>query len=174
METRQNRAVFWFLAILVGLPLFFFLAFNVLWAYSWRDTTPRGPLTAATDWPEPIQDLHAALDASGADTSSFSVYLLYGQPAQVLSTVVCRVDIDDAAWDIVATKLDLQSIPNSDGIALHSGIAPSSDTSWWPATNSNSDYFASARLLAGDEADLYYVARDNDMNIAYVHYHFNF
>ena len=110
----------------------------------------------------------------GADTSSFSVYLLYGQPAQVLSTVVCRVDIDDAAWDIVATKLDLQSIPNSDGIALHSGIAPSSDTSWWPATNSNSDYFASARLLAGDEADLYYVARDNDMNIAYVHYHFNF
>ena len=174
METRQNRAVFWFLAVLVGLPLIFLVAFNVLWEYSCRDTTPRGPLTAVADWPEPIQDLHAALEASGADTSSFSVYLLYGQPGQVLSTVVCRVGIDDAGWDTIATKLELQSIPDSDGVALHSGIVPPSDASWWPDTNSNSEYFASARLLAGDEGDLYYAARNSEEHVAYVHYDFNF
>lgn len=174
METRANNAVLWLLAIVVGAPLLFSIAFNLLWAYSWRDTTPRGPLTAVTDWPEPIQDLHASLDASGADTSSFSVYLLYGQPGQVLSTVVCRIEIDDAGWGAIAGKLDLQPIPTAEGIALYSNIVASSDSSWWPATNSTSDYFASARLLAGDEGDLYYAARDSEKQIAYVHYYFNF
>jgi hypothetical protein len=174
METRQNRAAFWFVAILVGVPLLFLVAFYVQQAYSRRDTTSRGPLTAVADWPEPIQDLHAALEASGTDTSSFSVYLLYGQPEQVLSTVVCRVRVDDASWDTIATKLDLQQIPNSDGIDLHAAIVPLSDTSWWPATNSPSDYFASRRLLAGDEADLYQVARNNQTNVVYIYYQFNF
>lgn len=174
METGQTRSSLGFLAILISLPLLFCVALDILWAYNWRDTTPRGPLNAVADWPDPIQNLHVTLEASGADMSSFSVYLLYGQAGQVLSTVVCRVGVNDAGWDTIATKLDLQQIPNSDGIALHSAIVPMSDTTWWPATNSTSDYFASARMLAGDEADLYHAARDNQTNVAYIHYDFNF
>lgn len=175
MEPRNNRVILWSFALLIGVPLLFFAAFGVLWASWWfLDTTPRGPLTVASDWPEPIQDLHAALGASGADTSSFSVYLLQGQPAQLLSTVVCRVDVDDAGWDAIAAQLDLQPIPSSHGVAIHTTIVPLSDASWWPATDSESNYFASARLLAGDEADLYEAARDNDSNTAYIHYFFNF
>ena len=172
METRQKRAVFWLVAILVGTPLLFFFAFNILWAYSWRDTTPRGPLTNVADWPHPIQDLHASLKPHG--NSSFSLYLLYGQPGPYLSTAVCRVNVDDAAWDVIATQLDLKPIPKADGVALRSSIVSSSDATWWPATDSKSEYFASARLLAGDEGDLYRVARDHDANIAYIHYDFNF
>ena len=174
MENCNNRASLWLLAILLAVPLFLFVAFNSLWDYGWRDTTPRGPLPAVSDWPEPIQDFHTALMASGADTSSFSAYLLYGQPGQLLSTVVCRVDVDDVAWNTIVTNLDLQPIQKSDGVAMHSEIVQSSDTSWWPSTDSDSDYFASARLLAGDEADLYQAARNNDSDTAYIHYYFTF
>lgn len=174
MQIIQNRGVTWLFVVLVGLPFIVLVAFNALWEYSCTDPTQRRPLTAVADWPGPIQDLRTALEASGADTSSFSVYLLYGHPGQILSTVVCRVHIDDAGWDTVAAKLDLQSIPTSEGVALASEVVPSSDASWWPAINSNSAYFASARLIAGDEGDLYYAARDNEDHVAYVHYHFNF
>ena len=174
METRNNRASLWLLAIFLGTPFLLFVAFNVLYVYGWRDTTPRGPLSTTSDWPAPIQDFHSVLAASGADTSSFSVYLLYGQPGQVLSTVICRVDVDDAAWRTIAANLDLRPIPKSDGVALHSEVVQSSDASWWPSTDSDSDYFASARLLAGDEADLYQAARNNESGTAYIRYHFNF
>ena len=174
MENCNSRVSLWLLAVFLVVPLFLFVGFNSLWDYGWRDTTPRGVLSAVSDWPEPIQDFHTAQMVSGADTSSFSVYLLDGQPGQFLSTVVCRVDVDDVAWNTIVTNLYLQPIPKSDGVAMHSEIVQFSDTSWWPGTDSDSDYFASARRLAGDEADLYQAARNNDSDTAYIHYHFNF
>ena len=174
MENCNSRVSLWLLAVFLVVPLFLFVGFNSLWDYGWRDTTPCGVLSAVSDWPEPIQDFHTAQMVSGADTSSFSVYLLDGQPGQFLSTVVCRVDVDDVAWNTIVTNLYLQPIPKSDGVAMHSEIVQFSDTSWWPGTDSDSDYFASARLLAGDEADLYQAARNNDSDTAYIHYHFNF
>jgi hypothetical protein len=45
------------------------IAFDILWAHSWRDTTPCGPLTAVTDWPEPISTTKAAGWWSGSPAS---------------------------------------------------------------------------------------------------------
>ncbi|WP_442509864.1 hypothetical protein SH528x_001464 [Novipirellula sp. SH528] len=174
MAPPKSNAVLWFVAFIFAALLILFITFSNQWANGWRDTTPRGPLTAVTDWPEPIIELRASLNESGANTDGFSVYLLQGQPGQTLSTVVCRLPVDDATWDAIRRKLDLQLIPDANGDSMRSSIVPLSDASWWPESSPSVAYFASARLLAGDEADLYQAAHDSGSKMAYIHYHFNF
>jgi len=173
-DAPRIKTILIVVALVVGLAVCAVAAFVVLCSWTWRDTTPRGPLASVSDWPEPVQDLYASLNDAGVDTETFSVYLLYGQPGETLSTVVCRVDVDDTGWRAIQRKLDLQPIPDSDGKSLRDVIVSSADPSWWPPSTSHAQYFASARLLAGDEADLYYAARDLDSGRAFVHYHFNF
>lgn len=154
MATSRHYAILILLAVVVGVPACIWISVSLLRAYSWHDRTPRGPLVAQADWPEPIQELHASMSDTGADMESFSVYLLHGEPGQILSTVACRVDVDPAGWDAIRNKLDLQSIPDADGQSIYNAIVPLSDSTWWPSRSSISvKYFASARLLAGDEAE---------------------
>ena len=161
-------------ALLIGLPVCAMTTCNLMWWYSWRDNTPRGPLVNVTDWPEPIQDLYTSLGDAGIDTSSFSVYLLYGQPAQLSSSVACRMDTDETAWHKIQQKLDLDPISESHGESLRTLIIPRASPSWWPGEEDDVEYFASSHLLAGGEGDLYYAARDTNAGRAYVYYYFNF
>ena len=171
--SRSNVAVVLFLAA-VFCPTGLGLGWSILWEYSWRDTTPHGPLMKVTDWPRPISDLYASLNDSGVDTASFSVYLLHGQPGQTLSTVVCRIDIDDDGWETIRRSIELQPIPLSQCRQLRHLIASTAGAAWWPGEKDDAAYYASARRLAGDEGDLYYAAREKSTSRAFIHYHYNF
>lgn len=175
-EVRESTDFMLF--VLLGLLLFafvgFFISWPMLWAYSWRDTTQRGILANASDWPEPIQELKTALAASDSSPISFEVYLLFGERSSTLSTVVCRVPFRDETWEIIESKLDLQPVDSEFSDRLRDQVVAKSSDSWWTPTEHDADNFASARLLAGDEADLYICSIDRTSDMIYIHYHFNF
>jgi hypothetical protein len=173
-ETPRTHASANPLVLLIGVPLFGFLAFTFYLAYAWRDTTPRGELPNVSDWPEPIQDLYKVLSDQGADTKTFEVFLLHGQPAETLSTVVCRMKIDDDAWKTLQKTLKLQPISESIIYSLRRSIVDLAGPSWWPLSTAQAQYFACERSLAGDEGDLYCAAREPATGRVFIHYEFNF
>lgn len=160
--------------VLIGVSFCLFVTFYMYYAYQFRDTTPRGPLVTVNDWPEPIQELYASLNEAGVDTKSFSVWLLHGQPASTLSTVVCRIEVDDSGWAAIQEKLDLKPVSKSKGAVMRDLIVPRSDESWWPSSHRSVEYFISAHALAGGEGDLYSAARDKASGRAFIYYDFNF
>ena len=164
------------LLALGGIALALWIASEIMWARAWRDTTPRGPLNARTDWPEPVRDIQAALTDAGVNAASFEVYLLYGEPGQTLSTVVCRLDDSSAAMDSLQAQLHLKTVSRDNAFQwAGSQVLYYSATDWWPSDHEdNVEYFASERLIAGDEADLYVVARDTTTNRIFIHYNYNF
>jgi hypothetical protein len=131
-------------------------------------------LVVIADWPEPIQKLYSSLNASGLDTETFAVCLLDGQPANILATVVCRIQVDDPGWVTIPRHWTLQPIPRNDGESLRDSMVSKSDPSWWPPQSDSVEYFASASRLAGDEGDPYIAAHDTTSSRAYIHYFFNF
>jgi len=172
---RTNLVALMVLAIVVALPCGSLLVYEFGWMRSWRDTTVRQQLTAVEQWPEPIQELRADMQAAGIDTESFAVYLLYGEPRRTLTEVVCRMDCDERAWALLRDRFDLRSVPHAEGIWLHEKIVRVSSPEWWPSPEDEAvAYFASAHLLAGGEGPLYYAAYDPTAGRAFVHYHFNF
>ena len=159
-----------FLVACVG----FFAIWPMLWSYSWRDRTQRGILDNSSDWPEPIQELATAIASKSSNSKPIEVYLLYGQRASILSTVVCRMPFSDETWDTIESRLELRPVGPTFWAGLREQIVSKSSLSWWPPTDHNVDYFASARLLDGDESDLYVCAIDRVSEIIHIHYHFNF
>lgn len=161
---------------LITVPFVLWLAFNLMWAYAWRDMTPRGPLPAAADWPEPVRQLRAALAQSDVDVESFAVYLLYGQPGNLLSTVACRMDDSAGALDLLTARLRLQQI-DRDEVAGSLGreILACASSEWWPSEDDQAaEYFGSENLIAGEKDDQYVVARDRSRGLIFIHYYFNF
>jgi hypothetical protein len=157
----------------VGLVLVSPLILKVYVDYAWRDTTPVGPLPVIADWPEPIRDIHRAIENAGLDATQFQVCLLRGQPGWVDSAAVCRVPLSDPLLKVVATLLDLKTIPSSDAARIQSQVN-SRVSGWWPTSPVGIEYFACSHSLAGGEGPLYVVAVDSATNLLSIHYDFNF
>ena len=157
----------------VGLLLVSPLILKVYIEYAWRDTTPVGPLPAIADWPEPIRDIHRAIEDAGLDATQFQVCLLRGQPGWVDSAAVFRVPLSDPLLKVVTTLLDLKTIPSSDATRIQSQVN-SRVSGWWPTSSVGIEYFACSHSLAGGEGPLYVVAVDSTTRTLYVHYDFNF
>jgi hypothetical protein len=157
----------------VGLVLVSPLILKVYIDYAWRDTTPVGPLSVIADWPEPIRDIHRAIEDADLDVTQFQVCLLRGKPGWVDSTAVCRVPLSALLLTVVATALDLKTIPSSDATRIQSEVN-SRVSGWWPTSPVDVEYFACSHSLAGGEGPLYVVAVDSKSNKLYIHYHFNF
>ena len=157
----------------VGLALVSPLILKVYIDYAWRDTTPVGPLSAIADWPEPIRDIHRAIEDAGLDATQFQVCLLRGQPGWVDSAAVCRVPLSAPLLEVVATALDLKTISSNDATRIQSQVN-SRVSGWWPTSSVGIEYFACSHSLAGGEGPLYVVAVDSTTRTLYVHYEFNF
>lgn len=157
----------------VGLLLVSPLILKVYIEHAWRDTTPVGPLPAIADWPEPIRDIHRAIEEADLDVTQFQVCLLRGQPGWVDSAAVCRVPLSDPLLKVVTTLLDLKTIPSSDATRIQSQVN-SRVSGWWPTSSVGIEYFACSHSLAGGEGPLYVVAVDSTTRTLYVHYEFNF
>lgn len=159
--------------LLLATGLGFFLLWPVAWAYLGRDTTQRGILEDPADWPVPIQKLSDAIVASNLSSPPLEVFLLRGQRASNYSVVVCRAGYSNETWETIKSKLELQPVEPAFRARLHDDIVSKSDASWWPGKEDNAEYFASARLLSGDECDLYQCSVDRDSGMIFIHYHFN-
>ena len=157
----------------VGLLLVSPLILKVYVEYAWRDTTPVGPLPVIADWPEPIRDIHRAIEDADLDATQFQVCLLRGQPGWVDSAAVCRIPLSDPLLKVVTTSLDLKTIPSSDAVRIQSQVT-SRVSGWWPTSSVGVEYFACSHSLAGGEGPLYVVAVDSTTSTLYVHYDFNF
>ena len=175
-ETQKLSPVLIGVCAIIAVPAVLWFAFNIMWAYTWRDTTPRGPLATETEWPEPIREMHTAMAKADVDLQSFAVYLLYGQPGQTLSTVVCRMDSSSDALDVLTSHLDLKPITCDDSARWAGNeVLQYTSSDWWaPDDDDNARYYASNNLVVGDEADQYVVAHDVSRNIIFIHYYFNF
>ncbi len=161
------------MATLVIYPVIGFIMFSRAW--NWEDTTPRGPLADESDWPRPIRELRSAMDEQGIDTSAFEVYLVYGQPGSTESVVVCRMQDGASLMEFLTAHLELQSVSRSDAQQLGTSfVIEHTPAAWWPRPGHNADFFASKRLLTGDESDRYLVARDEGRHWVFVRYDYNF
>lgn len=152
---------------------FVFISLTFFWA-SFSDTTRRGLLESSGDWPEPIQKLAVRIASETEDVPLMQVYLLEGSAGSVLSTVVCRVPYSEEAWEKIQAKLELKPIEPEFLGNLRDQIFSKADRSWWPPKNHAANYFASARLLAGEKDDLYFCSVDPETAMIYIHYRFNF
>ncbi len=167
---RSTTILVALVGILVGVSP---LILKVYIEYAWRDTTPVGPLPAIADWPEPIRDIHRAIEDAGLDATQFQVCLLRGKPGWVDSSAVCSVPLSDLLFEVVATSLDLKSIPSSDATRIQSQVN-SRVSGWWPTSSVSVEYFACSHSLAGGEGPLYVVAADSTTKTLSIHYDFNF
>jgi hypothetical protein len=132
-----------------------------------RHDKDRGPLADSSDWPDPIRRIHSFLNDAGVETESFTVYLLDGKPNRVLSTVVCRLSVDDDGWKAIREKLELQPVSESVGGSIRDSVISRSDESWWPVPSESVEYFA------GEEADPYTAARDKAASRVFILYEYN-
>lgn len=173
-ESSDNRSIRIFAATIATLialvALYFAVIFN-LWS---RDTTPRGILANFNDWPEPVQQLKLNMDEGKQAHPSFQVFLLYGQPAQILSTVICKIDYSDDTFQSVKSVLSLSSVKPTDAIQVQRQIVATNSNGWWPSDASNAEYFACQNSINGDEGPLYLAAVDHKLNKIFVYYYFNF
>lgn len=129
------------------------------------------PLANVSDWPEPIKRLYRSLSDAGVYMKSLSVFLLVSGMDE---SCVFRLDVDDAGWNVIQQKLELQAIPESKVDRLRDSIVSAADSTWWPTSTDHAEYFASAHSLAGGEGDLYCAARNSDTGRVYIYYYFNF
>jgi hypothetical protein len=129
-----------------------------------RHDKDRGLLADIADWPDPIRRLHTFLKETGVDTESFSVYLLDGKPNRVLSTVICRLSVDENGWTVIQEKLELQPVSESVGGSIRDSVISRSDESWWPVPSESVEYFA------GEEEEPYTAARDRASFLAFILY----
>lgn len=173
-ESSDNRSIRIFavsIATLIALPALYFAVVFYLWS---RDTTPRGILANFNDWPEPVQQLNLKINESKQTHASFQVFLLYGQPGQILSTVICKIDYSDDTFQSVKTALNLSPVEPTDAMQVQRQVVATNSDGWWPADASSADYFACQNSIDGDEGPLYLAAVDRKMNKIFVYYHFNF
>lgn len=155
-------------------PLVLFLAVYIFLMIGWRDITPRGPLPQRSDWPIIVREWLDEMQSAGIDTSSTEVYLIQGLPGDYAETVMLRMKDDPQAMSFLHTKLALKPIPANRFDEIMKLATHNVPEDWWASSDPKVQYFASARLLAGDEADLYIVAQDPKQRKIFVHYYFNF
>ncbi|MBN2294239.1 MAG: hypothetical protein JXM70_17560 [Pirellulales bacterium] len=156
--------------------LVLWFAFNIMWAYACRDITPRGPLPNAVDWPEPVQQMHDTLTKAEVDIQSFAVYLIYGQPGDLFSTVVCRMDSSTSACNTLAEHLNLQPI-SRDLAAKYAGkkTLRFASSDWWPSKDDeNVEYYASKNIFDAYRDALFIVAYDKSRNKIFIYYYNEF
>lgn len=160
LEYGQLASIlFWLCVITVGL-LYYGTNF-------FRRNQHRGPLADRSDWPDPIRRLDSFLKEAGVETESFSVWLLDGKPNRVLSTVVCRLNVDDNGWRVLQEKLELQLVSESVGGSIRDSVISRSDESWWPASSESVEFFA------GEESDPYTVACDKVASRVFIFYEYD-
>ena len=173
IDSRDNRSIQIFV-VSIGALIAIVVLFCAVVRYQWRDTTPRGILRNFSDWPEPVQQLKLNLDDKPTSDPSFQVFLLYGQPAQILSTVICKIDYSAETFQTIESSLKLSPVKHADAIQIHRQVVATRSNDWWPATDSNADYFACQSVINGDEGPLYWVAVDRSLGRILVYYYFNF
>ena len=145
-----------------------------LYTYSWRDTTPRGPLTSPKTWPKPIRDLSAEAKRSGVDVDQLEVFLLYGRLGDTVSTVICRLPESSGTFEFLRKQLELQPVSAEKVERVRDEVARLAPPPEWWASSGETELFASRHLLEGGEGDLYVVARDPEQHRIFIHYDFNF
>ena len=173
-DLSDNRSIRIFavsIATLIALGALSVVVVFYLWS---RDTTPRGILANFKDWPEPVQQFKLNIDKRNQTHPSFQVFLLYGQPGQILSTVICKIDYSDDTFQSVKTSLSLSPVKPTDAIQVQRQVVATNSDGWWPAHASSAQYFACQNSINGDEGPLYLAAVDRKMNRIFVYYYFNF
>jgi hypothetical protein len=166
------------LAFYAALFVFTFGCLPFAWyLYSWRDTTPRGPLPTPADWPEPIRDLHSKMTQAGVVSGPFEVYLIYGEPGSTLSTVICRMPKTAEAVEFVTATLGMKDVTDAElpYVKMSDRAAENSAPSgWWATSNASTQVFASQQILIGGEGDLYIMAINPEEDRIFIYYEFNF
>ncbi|MFO0900196.1 MAG: hypothetical protein U0836_22400 [Pirellulales bacterium] len=156
--------------VLLAIALLAPVGYVGLVLYSWRDTTPRGPLASTQEWPEPIRELHDAMKVQ-VQVPAFEVYLLYGRGID--STAMCRVDDAPGVFEFLQATLQLKAVPSDAGRSdlFFNDLLPND---WRPTSRAGSQFFVSQHWLDGGEGPLYALARDPQTRRLFLYYYFNF
>jgi hypothetical protein len=157
---------------LLAIALLALVGYVGLLLYSWRDTTPRGPLVSPQDWPEPIRELHDSMKRQ-VQAPAFEVYLLQGQPKWTVSTAMCRVEDAPGVFDFLQAKLKLKAVP-AESRWTNWFFDQRLPGDWRPSSRGGSQYFASQHWLDGGEGPLFALARDQQEQCLFLSYYFNF
>ncbi|MBN2294409.1 MAG: hypothetical protein JXM70_18415 [Pirellulales bacterium] len=133
-----------------------------------------GPVTSRENWPDPLKSLAEELGETELDQTTIRVYCLcHGMDREY----VWRMDAAPGLFEHIKERWGLTRIENPDwrildGSSRLSGIAT---PDWWsPQQDGNTSFFVCPQELAKGKDDRFKVAFDEQRNVIFVHYWFNF
>jgi hypothetical protein len=133
-----------------------------------------GPVTKASDWPEPLQKLCKDFGITAQAASTIQVHCLcHGMDSEY----VWRMDAAPGLFEHVEKRWQLAQVSNPTWRVLEgkSGLSGESTPPWWsPTQGKGTTFYECPASRAGEKGHRYRVAFDKDQGVIFVHYWFNF